>query len=500
MSNRIQLLLVEDSTVDAALLRAELTQTRLIFDIDHVQRLSQAIEHLQIGGYDVVLLDLSLPDSHGLDTLLHIRAVEPDIPVVILSGYEDAQVGLEAVKHGAQDYLPKGRTDAALLERALQYAMERAAVVEELTESRQRYRELFDATLEAIFVHDDEVILDVNRSCEVMFDMHRDDLIGQKIGFFLTWDKRLSHDGQVGALHVGTAWRADGNIFTVEIGSVTIILERRRVRLTTLRDISARLRAEQHQLELTLERERLAMLREFLHTASHDLRTPITTLLTGIYLIQRNLNDLSTWAASQPVVNPMGLNDRVTGILQRTERLNDEVVRLQQIVDDLLDMDRLERMNFTLAQSDLNMLVRSAVDRFRMAAVERRISLTYDLEGEVMMVTADSVELEKAISALIDNAVRYTPAGGYVMVTTRTEKEALVLEVKDTGKGIDPNHLPHIFERFYRADQARSSNAGVGLGLSKVKIIIEAHRGRIDVQSQLGEGSTFRVILPFFGL
>jgi signal transduction histidine kinase len=163
-------------------------------------------------------------------------------------------------------------------------------------------------------------------------------------------------------------------------------------------------------------------------------------------------------------------------------------------------MDRLERMNFTLAKSDLNLLVRSAVDRFRMTAAERRLSLTYDLEGESLIVTADAVELEKAIVALIDNAVRYTAAGGYVMVTTRTEPDVLVLEVKDTGRGIDPNHLPHIFDRFYRADQARPSNAGVGLGLAKVRIIIEAHRGRIDVESRVGEGSTFRVILPFFSL
>ena len=496
MSDPIRLLLVEDSASDAALLRAELMQTRLVFEIDHVQRLSQAVERLRQVTYDIILLDLSLPDSHGLETLLQIRAVEPDVPVVILSGYDDTQLGLEAVKHGAQDYLMKGRTDAILLERALQYAMERAAVVEELTESRQRYRELFDATLEAIFVHDDDIILDVNHSSEVMFGCQRSDLIGQKIGFFLTWDRQLSGDGQAGSLHLGTAWRGDGNIFPVEIGSVMMILERRHVRLTTLRDISERLRAEQHALDLTLERERVALLRDFLHAASHDLRTPVTTLLTGVYLIQRNLTDLSDWALHQDLVNPQGVADRVQGIVQRTQRLNDEVVRLQQIVDDLLDMDRLERMNFTMAQADLNLLVRSAVDRFRMSAVERRVSLTYDVAGDVLMVAADAVELEKAISALIDNAVRYTPAGGYVLVTTRIEPGLSVLEVKDTGKGIEPTHIPHIFERFYRADQARSSDAGVGLGLSKVKVIIEAHRGKIEVNSGLGDGSTFRVILP----
>jgi len=497
MTNRIRLLLVEDSASDAALLRAELMHTRLFFDIDHVQRLAQAVEQLRDVAYDLILLDLSLPDSHGLDTLLQIRAVEPDVPVVILSGYEDAQIGLEAVKHGAQDYLLKGRTDAALLERALQYAIERAAIVEELTESRQRYRELFDATLEAIFVHDDEMILNVNGSCEVMFGAHRDHLIGQSIGSFLTWDKQLSADGQpAGLLHLGTAWRVDGSIFPVEIGSVTMILERRPVTLTTLRDISARMRAEQHALDLTLERERVAMLRDFLHAASHDLRTPITTLLTGVYLIQRNLTDLSDWALSEDLVNPQGVADRVNGIVQRTERLNTEVVRLQQIVDDLLDMDRLERMNFAMAQADLNSLVRITVDRFRMTAAERRVSLTFDVIGDVLMVAADAVELAKAISALIDNAVRYTVAGGYVLVTTRIEPGLCVLEVKDTGKGIESSHLPHIFERFYRADQARSSDAGVGLGLSKVKVIIEAHRGKIEVSSLVGEGSVFRVILP----
>ncbi|MCU0475205.1 MAG: ATP-binding protein [Anaerolineae bacterium] len=469
MGRNIRLLLVEDMAADALLLRAELMQTSLRFEIDHVQRVAHAVERLLVGGqYDVVLLDLSLPDSRGLDTLRRVREVDPHVPVVILSGYEDAQIGLEAVKNGAQDYLMKGRADAALLERALQYAMERAASIAELTESRRRYHELFDATLEAIFVHVDGDIVDVNRSCEVMFGCERAALVGEELKRFVILEAPLMYDSAGGGqIQQGSARRADGTIFPIEVGSTQIVLDRQAAVLTTIRDVSERLRAEQHALQLTLARERVEMLREFLHAASHDLRTPVTTLLTGMYLIQRNLTDLNQWAK-----------------------------RLQQIVEDLLDMERLERLDFLMARTDVNFVAKSVVERFRAAASERRVWLTCDVAQVDLVVPADAVELGNAAAALVDNAVRYTPAGGYVMVATRQEHAMAVLEVRDTGSGIDPEHLPYIFDRFYRVDPARSTQAGMGLGLAKVKLIVEAHRGRVEVESRVGEGSTFRLVLP----
>ncbi len=500
MSKRLRLLLVEDVMGDAALLRAELVQTRLMFELEHVQRLGQALERLQQKSYDAVLLDLSLPDSQGLDTLLRVRAQDSHVPVVILSGYEDAQIGVEAVKRGAQDYLIKGRTDSFLLERALQYAIERGAAMLALAESRQRYQRLFDTTLDAIVAHDqDGVILDINRSGEVMFGYSHESLVGQSIEMCLSWDREAGSGlGERPQFYQGTARRWDGEVFPVEVGSALMELDGRVVSLTTVRDIRERLRAEQHALDLTLERERVSILREFLHSASHDLRTPVTTLLTGIYLIQRSLVDVSDWVSGQTMVAATQIKDRLGLIIQRTERFNDEVVRLQRIVDDLLDMERLERMNFSMAQADLSFLARGAVEHFRVAAAERRVALTFDLVQDRLMVAADSVELGRAVHALVDNAIRYTPAGGYVLVTTRVEQGWAVLEVRDTGSGIDPQHLPHIFDRFYRGDPARSTQAGMGLGLAKVKVIVEAHRGRVNVTSRLGEGSIFRILLPIY--
>lgn len=498
MGRNIRLLLVEDMAADALLLRAELMQTSLRFEIDHVQRVAHAVERLLVGGqYDVVLLDLSLPDSRGLDTLRRVREVDPHVPVVILSGYEDAQIGLEAVKNGAQDYLMKGRADAALLERALQYAMERAASIAELTESRRRYHELFDATLEAIFVHVDGDIVDVNRSCEVMFGCERAALVGEELKRFVILEAPLMYDSAGGGqIQQGSARRADGTIFPIEVGSTQIVLDRQAAVLTTIRDVSERLRAEQHALQLTLARERVEMLREFLHAASHDLRTPVTTLLTGMYLIQRNLTDLNQWAKGQAQVPSDVLVQRLEGVVKRAERFNDDVVRLQQIVEDLLDMERLERLDFLMARTDVNFVAKSVVERFRAAASERRVWLTCDVAQVDLVVPADAVELGNAAAALVDNAVRYTPAGGYVMVATRQEHAMAVLEVRDTGSGIDPEHLPYIFDRFYRVDPARSTQAGMGLGLAKVKLIVEAHRGRVEVESRVGEGSTFRLVLP----
>jgi signal transduction histidine kinase len=130
-------------------------------------------------------------------------------------------------------------------------------------------------------------------------------------------------------------------------------------------------------------------------------------------------------------------------------------------------------------------------------AADKQLQLALDLADDLPPAQVDAVELGTALMNLVENAVRYTDPGASVTVRTRAERDCVLIEVSDTGIGIGQDDLPHIFERFYRADKARSTETGgVGLGLAIALKIVEAHKGRIDVESVPGEGSTFRVALP----
>lgn len=152
----VRVLLVEDNPADARLLRETLRDTSRQFDIAHVERLSQGLEALDEQRFDIVLLDLSLPDGQGLETFERVHSHAPYVPIVVLSGLSDELLATEAVHRGAQDYLVKGQADAAVLVRSMIYAIERQHSDEALRESEHRYRGIVDTATEGIATLDDE--------------------------------------------------------------------------------------------------------------------------------------------------------------------------------------------------------------------------------------------------------------------------------------------------------------------------------------------------------
>jgi signal transduction histidine kinase len=157
LDHPVQILLIEDNTGDARLIREMLTTDSVIFHLQHVETLQEGVSAFTATHFDVALLDLSLPDSQGLDTLRHLRTKAPKLPIVVLTGFNDRRIGIQAVHSGAQDYLVKGEVSALLLQRALSYAIERQATHAQLLEfaafeERQRLaRELHDSVSQTLF-------------------------------------------------------------------------------------------------------------------------------------------------------------------------------------------------------------------------------------------------------------------------------------------------------------------------------------------------------------
>jgi len=181
------------------------------------------------------------------------------------------------------------------------------------------------------------------------------------------------------------------------------------------------------------------------------------------------------------------------------KKVQDQSMRLSLLVTDLLTLSRLESEDGVQQTEtvELRGVIKGSVRTFQATAETKQVHMVVDLPDQPVRVAGDWDALELVINNLLDNAVKYTPAGGSVRVKMRTETDEVFVEIEDSGIGIKPEHHNRIFERFYRVDKARSRElGGTGLGLSIVKHVCKVHGGAVAVRSAPGEGSTFTVRLP----
>ena len=224
--------------------------------------------------------------------------------------------------------------------------------------------------------------------------------------------------------------------------------------------------------------------RDFVANVSHELKTPLTAIRG---LVETLIDDPRMDAATHH---------------RFLERVRDQSTRLSNLVTDLLTISRVESEEGPLEKVvlDLREIVGESARVLGPAAESKGLTVDTQFPEEPVVVSGDREALRQVVDNLLDNAIKYTPLGGRVSLRLEADAGAGVLEVEDTGSGIEPQHLERIFERFYRVDKARSRElGGTGLGLSIVKHFVQAHGGRVFVQSVPGKGSTFRVVLPFAG-
>lgn len=220
--------------------------------------------------------------------------------------------------------------------------------------------------------------------------------------------------------------------------------------------------------------------KRFVADASHELKTPLTALQTSIEVSLRD--------------KKLKLKDAKKILEQNL----DDVKSLTSLSNNLLAMSRFQQNGSSLdfGKVDLKKTINTALEKITSLAKKRRVDIK--ILGKNAKVKANEESLEKLITILLDNAIKFTPKKGKVIISLSRGKKCAVVRVKDTGVGISKKDLPHIFDRFYRADTSRSKikTDGFGLGLSMAKKIVELHKGSIKVKSEVGKGSIFTVKLP----
>lgn len=230
-------------------------------------------------------------------------------------------------------------------------------------------------------------------------------------------------------------------------------------------------------VDVTDQRRVEAMRRNFVGDASHELKTPIAGVIASLEAMRLAL----------------GQDDQ--RMEQFASQAEHSARRLAAIVEDLLDLSRLESSDRKTNDVQLHEVIESEVNAARSGETAHGLQIITSVEP--IVVRGDATELAMAVRNLLDNAINYSPDGASILVTVRKEDDDAVVEVCDTGPGIPTRHLGRVFERFYRVDSARSRRrGGTGLGLSLVRHVTDRHGGTVEVESQLGVGSTFTMRLP----
>lgn len=498
-SGEIRVLLVEDDDADARLFAESAVGgiAHPVHVVARADRLSDACAHLSTTGIDLVVLDLDLPDSRGLETFRRVRQTAPGVPVVVLTGQDDDSVALAATEEGAQDYLVKGRLPHLPVQRMLRSAVERDRLQQELRASEARFRMLVESAHDVV----SRTILSPELQLEYV-SPSIEDITGRRADEFLAepslWS-RLVHVGDrdewtdLEQLGSGVAdrvlyrlRRGDGTWAWLEDRRVPVLEGGRLVAYQSItRDVSAMEEAKR-AARAAFAREEAAVQRlhvidemktAFLTAVSHEVRTPLT-------VIRGFAHTLGAHDAALPA----------DGRRHMLERLGVAAERLQQLMDDLLDVEQISRGLVALHRepSDVGALIDGVVAGMNVR--DHPVSVVCE---PGLVAWLDEMKLRRMVESLLHNAVRHTPAGTRIYVVAEHQENDVVLIVGDEGPGVDPDLAVRLFQTFEQGEEARNSpSPGAGIGLALVDKLAELHGGSVTYLPTPEGGATFIVRLP----
>lgn len=624
----LNILIVEDDLGDRKLLHQLLLKTSLrISNVQFADRLDTTLELLDKDNYGAIFLDLGLPDSQGISSVSKLSEKAPNTPIIVLSGLDDAEMGVTAVQKGVEDYLVKGRVDSDLLTRTVRYAIERKRTrivlkekqrnieavfdaapvgmmlidehtlvkrvnnairqmlkkdykqiidkpfgdalgctnsatsgkgcgnspacelcklhqaVEKILDSGQpvrdievkptfeienqrvtrwflisgqpatidgrthavisinditdsktaarerqlaedKYRTIFENSAVAISMADEnECLISWNKFMENLLGMGKEDLYLKPVKSLYPdghWKKIRSHNVRQKGMqhHLETQMvKKNGELIDVDVSLSVLKNPEGKVigSIGVISDITERIKAERELKEM------MEMKSQFISTVSHELRTPLTSMKEAIIIV----------------------SDGVAGKINKDQKNFLEIARrnterLSRLIDEVLDFQKLNanKMKFQIQEYNVSEMVNDTYNTMAPFAKKNGVQLSVNLDKNLPTLKFDNDRMIQALTNLISNAIKFTPEKGRVTVDVKKQDEHLAIGVSDTGMGIPKESLPKIFDQFYRVHNPNQQIKGTGLGLSIVNKIVQAHQGRIEVESEEGKGTTFTIFLP----
>jgi PAS domain S-box-containing protein len=499
-NRQVRALIVEDSPTQAKLLSISLN--RLGIEVECVDTLNSACKRLDQPGIDVVLLDLSLPDSQGINTFYRMRNFDSVIPIVVLTGLDDQNIALEAVKGGAQEYLVKGRASEDSVARCLRYAIERNNAEQRLRASERRTRMIVENALDGFVSFDNSLtIIDWNKHSEQMFGYKREEILGKTINeLFAPISVKTSGPvnlGNILATGDGStlnkrfemmAITKDGTEFPVEIGLFRVEDPKGEIFGTFINDITERREIDLKRRQMRRELEKRVQqrtadlersneeLQQFAKIASHDLQEPLRAVQGFAHLLEKRYREKLDKDGAEFI-----------------DYILDGTTRMQELVQAVLEHSTIEACGKDVPLTAVRSVLREVETNLGQSIKESHAQIIY---GDLPQVPVQRTHLIQLFQNLIGNAVKYrSEKAPRIEIAAELSVDQWLFSVSDNGIGIDSAYAEKIFDMFARL-HGRTEYKGTGMGLAICKKIVTANGGRIWMESQPGQGSIFLFTLP----
>ncbi|MEZ7893396.1 MAG: response regulator [Candidatus Wallbacteria bacterium] len=499
INNKIKILLVEDNPADAYLLKEILNdaESENTFHITHVEKLKDACESLKNTNYEIILLDLSLPDCNGIDTLLKLRASTHDIPIIVLTGMNDERLGILSIKSGAQDYFVKGFLDVKFLARSIRYATERHHLLMELEKakkkelqiSQQRYRTLAENTYDIIseIRASDGLFLYLSPNVKESTGYDAEELLGKTYREFINPEdndvlneiikpdsNEIKFNGSVYRLKHKTEkyiWvESTGKSYMNSSGELSVVI--------ISRDITIRRKMEE-EMQKSSKLESLGILAGGF---AHDFNNILMAIVGNVAVAKKRIND----------------KDKVFELLQRIEKVS---FKAKTLTEQLITFSKGGLPIKTPAV--LNEIITNST---KFALTGSNILCNISIAENLWMAEVDANQISQVITNLIINSKQSVPAqNGIVEVKAEnakiennerigiTEGMYVKISIIDNGSGISKDNINKIFDPYFTTKPESS-----GLGLTTAYSIIKNHGGAILVESEIDHGTTFEIYLPAY--
>lgn len=491
----LQILVVEDDELDRMIMKRALNGSgmkhELTFAEDHESGKTAAAEK----EYDCIFLDYNLPGGTGLELLKEIRAAKNTAPIILVTSQGDEKIAVEAMKNGANDYIPKSLLSADGIAQSVRFMVtlksqekQRLILEQQLKETERRLKTVVANSPIILFALDEQAqfTLFEGKGLESM-GINKEEFIGKAIQDIHQlpiqledYQKSMNGEEATSVVEVDSKFfeifytpiHADNNNITGVIGVAS--------------DITGHKRAEDElKSAMTLAEETARLKEQFLANMSHEIRTP----MNGIIGLTR-------------ILLKSELSEDQMRFLQSIKVCSDNLL---VIINDILDLSKIEagKMSFESVPFRITDLARHAVELFQAKADEKSIQLVMKIDTSIpQALSGDPTRLSQILNNLMSNAIKFTGEGEVSLFinlrSTREKQVTLDFEVKDSGIGIPEESLNSIFESFTQASTDTTRKfGGTGLGLTIVKKLIELQGGNIGVRSKLGSGTTFFFHLSF---
>jgi len=462
------------------------------YAIDVAEDGAVGLEKVQANAYDLVLVDLMMPGIGGLDLIRKVHDIDPEIIVVVITGYATIETAVESTKRGAYDYLPKPfapETLAVLVKRGLEkrelrleaqrLLHEREQRLLELAGEKSRLRTIIGCMADGVMVTNLEHRLVLwNASAVKMLRLGGTDEPGQTLAHY------VKNTAIIEVLQMILSSKDDGLSMVsqeIRLDDPDLVLM---AQMAPVRDEQGTLLGAVTVLrDITKLKEIEKIKSQFVSMVSHELRAPLAAI--------------EGWL--EVVISGAGGGDEAqkqAWLVRAKERAHS----LLALVNDLLEINKIAAGKVAQKMESVQVvdIIRKIVDFLKPEADRKAVSFIIELSDAVPPVQADVRDMEKLFTNLISNAIKYNVDKGSVTIKTTVDANYVGFHVKDTGIGISQEHLPRIFDDFFRVEDERTSKiSGTGLGLTIAKKVTDSHFGHIEVKSQPDEGSTFSVFLPY---